>query len=160
MPSTVVPRGCSNFKLRQLSHRIDRRYADVMAAAGLSTSQYALLGHIEAGGPVRPADLALRMGLDRSTLTRNLQGLVAAGWVAVGPGADGRSRQVALTEAGRAQRQTARRAWKTAQEALNAALGPEQVVALHAMVDACMASLDRAEAHDGDAGAAPLAAGS
>lgn len=147
--SPAVPRGCSNLKLRQLSHRIDRRYAEVLAGAGLSTSQYALLGHIDALGPLRPADLAARMGLDRSTLTRNLQGLVAAGWATVGRGPDGRSRQVSLTEAGRIRRQDARRAWKSAQLALNAALGDDRVAALHAMVDDCMAALDTAEAASG-----------
>lgn len=145
MTSSPAPRGCSNLKLRQLSHRVDRRYAEVLAGAGLSTSQYALLGHIDALGPLRPADLAARMGLDRSTLTRNPQGLVAAGWAAVERGPDGRSRQVSLTDAGRARRQDARQAWKAAQQALNAALGEARVVALHALVDDCMAALDSAE---------------
>jgi DNA-binding MarR family transcriptional regulator len=140
-----TPRGCTNLQLRLLSHRVDRRYAEALASAGLTTSQYGLLGQIEAFGPLRPADLAVRMGLDPSTLTRNLQGLVAAGWVAQVPGADRRSRQVLLTDAGRQRRQDAKRAWKQAQLALNQRLGVERVLQLHALIDDCMTALDADE---------------
>lgn len=146
MSSSVTPRGCTNLQLRLLSHRIDRRYAEALAGAGLTTSQYGLLGQIEAFGPLRPADLAARMGLDPSTLTRNLQGLVAAGWVTLGPGPDRRSRQAVLTDAGRAVRVRARQAWKQAQLALNASLGPERVARLHGLIAECTAALDAEEA--------------
>jgi DNA-binding MarR family transcriptional regulator len=92
------------------------------------------------------------MGLDPSTLTRNLQGLVAAGWVTLGPGPDRRSRRAALTEAGRAQRARGRLAWKQAQLGLNAQLGQERVARLHGLVADCMAALD-AEAAGDDADA-------
>jgi len=151
MSSTTTPRGCTNLQLRLLSHRVDRRYAEALASAGLTTSQYGLLGQIEAFGPLRPADLAARMGLDPSTLTRNLQGLVAAGWVAQVPGPDRRSRQVLLTDAGRRLRQEARHAWKQAQLALNAQLGAERVQRLHALIAECMAALDADETAPDDA---------
>lgn len=146
MSSPVATRGCTNLQLRRLSHRIDRRYAEALARAGLTTSQYGLLGQIDAFGPLRPADLAARMGLDPSTLTRNLQGLVTAGWVTLGPGPDRRSRQVMLTEAGRAVRVQARQAWKQAQLALNASLGLERVARLHVLISECAAALDAEEA--------------
>ena len=142
MPSTVATRGCTNLQLRLLSHRIDRRYAEALGAVGLTTSQYGLLGQIDAFGPLRPADLAARMGLDPSTLTRNLQGLVAAGWVTLGPGPDRRSRQAVLTDAGRALRVQARQAWKQAQLALNAQLGVARVARLHVLIAECTAALD------------------
>ena len=86
------PRGCSNFKLRQADRLVSRHYdAYLGGLAGLKTSQYSLLSHIAASGPVRPAELAQAMGLEPSTLSRNLQPLVAQGWVAIGPGADARS---------------------------------------------------------------------
>ena len=137
------PRGCTNLKLRQLARRVSRDYDAVLGAAvGLKTSQYSLLSHIAKLGPLRPADLAASMTLEPSTLSRNLQPLVAQGWVAVGPGADGRSRLVALTDAGRAKRAEALVAWKQAQLALNARLGSERVAALHRTIDECMALLD------------------
>jgi DNA-binding MarR family transcriptional regulator len=82
------------------------------------------------------------MDLDASTLTRNLRPLVAEGWIVVGPGADERSRLVAITESGRQKRSEAQRSWKRAQLAFNERLGAEAVARLHAAVDECMALLD------------------
>lgn len=144
----TMPRGCSNFKLRQATRMVSRHYDHYVAAAGLKTSQYSLLSHVAVLGPVRPADLAAHMGLEPSTLTRNLQPLVAQGWVAVGPGADARSRQVTITDAGRAKRSEGQRAWKKAQLAFNDKLGEARVVALHALLEECMQRM----ADDGAAG--------
>lgn len=137
-----APRGCTNFKLRQLTRCVSREYDAVLAAAGMKTSQYSLLNALDKLGPLRPADLAAQMRLDASTLTRNLQPLVAQGWATVGPGVDQRSRLVSLTDAGRAKRIEAQAEWKTAQQALNARLGLERVAQLHALIDDCLALLD------------------
>ena len=137
-----TPRGCTHYKLRQIARRVGRDYDAVLAAAGLKTSQYSMLNAIARFAPVRPGDLAARMGLDASTLTRNLAPLVAAGWVSVGPGQNLRTRSVELTDAGRAKLDEARRQWKSAQQALNARLGTERVAQLHALIDDCLALLD------------------
>jgi len=137
----ATPRGCTALKLRQLSRRVSQHYDAEVGQAGLKTTQYSLLGHIERLGPVRPGDLAARMEMDASTLTRNLQPLVAQGWAEVGEGADGRSRLVRLTDAGRSKRAEAQAAWKRAQLALNGRLGAERVAALHALIDECLAAM-------------------
>lgn len=138
----ATPRGCTHLKLRQLARRVGRHYdAALRDGSGLKTSQYSLLATIASLEPVRPADLAAQMALEPSTLTRNLQPLVAQGWVVVGAGVDQRSRLVTLTAAGRAKRQEAQRAWKQAQLAFNQRLGVEQVARLHALIDECTALL-------------------
>ena len=137
-----APRGCTNFKLRQLTRRVSRDYDAVLADTGLKTSQYSLLNAVDKLGPLRPADLAAQMRLDASTLTRNLQPLVAQGWVVVGAGADLRSRVVSLTDTGRAKRTQAQAAWKKAQQALNARLGADRVAQLHALIDDCLERLE------------------
>ena len=146
----AAPQGCTNLKLRQLGRLVTRHYDAHVAAVGLKNTQYALLSHVVLAGPVRPGDLARRMRVDASTLTRNLQPLVAQGWVSLGPGEDARSRLVAATEAGRAKRAEGQRAWKQAQLALNERLGARRVAALHELLDACMQQLDAR----GDDGAA------
>ena len=148
MAEVVKPQGCTNLKLRELSRVVTRHYDAHVAPTGLKNSQYSLLSHVVALGPVRPGELAARMRLDASTLTRNLQPLIAAGWVEQGPGDDARSRSVVATEAGRAKRAEAQRAWKQAQLALNARLGNERVAALHALLDDCLAALEDGETDD------------
>jgi DNA-binding MarR family transcriptional regulator len=136
------PRGCTSFKLRQLTRRVGRHYDGIVAEAGLKTTQYSLLSSLATFGAIRPGDLARRMGMDASTLTRNLQPLVAQGWVELGPGTDARSRCVTLTEAGRAKRVEAARAWKRAQLALNETLSPSRVMELHDLIDECLSLLN------------------
>jgi len=150
-PSTAVPRGCTNFKLRQLTRRVTQHYDRVVAASGLKTTQYSLLSQMEHLGPARPSDLAAAMAMDNSTLTRNLQPLVASGWAEIGPGEDGRSRRVAITARGRAKRLEAQREWKRAQLALNERLGAGRVAALHALLDDCLATLSEPELESSDA---------
>jgi DNA-binding MarR family transcriptional regulator len=137
----VTPRGCTNYKLRQLTRRVTQHYDRVVGACGLKTTQYSLLSQIERLGPVRPSDLAAAMTMDASTLTRNLQPLIERGWAGIGPGIDGRSRLVVLSVAGRAKRSEAQRAWKRAQLALNERLGSARVAELHALLDDCLVAL-------------------
>ncbi len=143
--ASATPRGCTNLKLRQLTRRVSQHYDRIVGAAGLKTTQYSLLSHVTRLGPARPGDIAEAMEMDASTLTRNLQPLVANGWVEVGPGPDGRSRRVAVTAAGKAKQVEAQREWKRAQIALNARLGEARVVALHALLDDCLATINETE---------------
>lgn len=142
MKDANKPRGCTNLKLRQITRMVTRHYDHYVSETGLKNTQYALLSHVVGLGPIRPGDLAKRMQMDASTLTRNMQLLVAHGWLTIGAGDDARSRLVDATEAGRAKRIEGQQAWKQAQLALNERLGVERVAALHELLDACIDCLD------------------
>jgi DNA-binding MarR family transcriptional regulator len=148
---SIKPYGCSNFKLRQLTRRVSQHYDAELGKIGLKATQYSLLLHVAKLGPLRPGDLAHTMSIEASTMTRNLRPLVAAGWITIGTGGDARSRTVTITGSGRDKLNDARRHWKAAQSALNAVLGVDEVVALHALIDRSLARLAAREA--GDAGA-------
>jgi DNA-binding MarR family transcriptional regulator len=148
--ASSVPVGCSSLKLRQLSRRVSQHFDRFVGNAGLKTTQYSLLSHIVKLAPVRPGELAARMEMDASTLTRNLQPLVALGWVEVGPGIDARSRLVTASDAGRAKRAEAQREWKRAQMSLNERLGDANVARLHALIDECLMSMNDTLGASGD----------
>jgi DNA-binding MarR family transcriptional regulator len=128
-------------QLRQLMRRVAQHYDVELARAGLKTTQFSLLTAVEKLGPLQPGELARTLGLQASTLTRNLKPLVAAGLLVLGPGPDGRSRLVAITEAGRAKRAEAKAMWKHAQLELNRLLGDERVMALHSLIQESLALL-------------------
>jgi DNA-binding MarR family transcriptional regulator len=143
------PQGCSNAKLRQLTRRVSQHYDREMAKIGLKTTQYSLLSQVLQRGPIRPGELAEAMGLDASTLTRNLKPLVESGWLAVAEGSDARSHLVTITAAGRDKRTEAQLHWKSAQKSLNDLLGIERVLALHELIDGsleCFAALEKRSA--------------
>jgi DNA-binding MarR family transcriptional regulator len=138
MDSAVKPQGCTNLKLRQLMRRVAQHYDAEVGKTGLKGTQYSLLSYVAKFGPIRPADLAREMKIDASTLSRNLRPLIDAGWLAMGPGADRRSRLVSVTDEGREKRLEAQRRWRVAQEAINDIVGTRRVVQLHALMDECL----------------------
>ncbi len=140
---SATPQGCTNLKLKQASRLVARHYDAYLAPAGLLKTQYSLLSFVVKLGPVRCTDLAAALQLDASTTTRNLQPLAARGLLQLSTGDDARSRLVQATAAGRALREQAQKAWKSAQLALNLELGAERVAALHDLLDGCIADLSR-----------------
>jgi DNA-binding MarR family transcriptional regulator len=141
VPHAPQPQGCTNLKLRQLTRRIGHVYDAELAKAGLKITQYSLLSHVVKLGPLRSVDLAARLHMDASTLSRNLRPLLAAGWIELAPGPDARTHAVLATEAGRTKRAEAQRRWKAAQEVVNTTLGAAQVAALHTLIDDALLKL-------------------
>jgi len=136
-----LPSRCTYLGLRQLTNCVAHDYDAELGKAGLKTTQYALLSEILKLQPLRPGELARAMRLDHSTLSRNLKPLLAAGWVDLAPGSDGRSRSISLTNSGRAKQAEGQRHWRVAQRGMNEALGTDCVVALHTLIDACLATV-------------------
>ena len=140
--NTTELQTCANLKLRQLTRVVTRHYDRYAGEKGLKSTQYTLLSHVIVLGPIRPCDLAKQMHMDASTLTRNMQSLVAHGWLKIGAGIDGRSRLVEATSAGRFRGAEGQCACREAERALNERLGAERFAALHDLLDACIECLD------------------
>ena len=134
--------GCTCFRLRSLARITGRHYDAHLSAAGLKTTQYSLLSALLRGGPMRAADLARLLALEPSTLTRNLEPLVQAGWVESSVGGDRRTRLLGLTTEGLRQRRRARAHWVRAQLELERQLGQDTVVQLHRLLDHCRGLLE------------------
>ena len=150
MDAVVKPQGCTNLKLRQLMRRVTAHYDAEVGKTGLKGTQYSLLSYVVKLGPIRPGDLAREMKVDASTLTRNMRPLIDAGWLELGPGADGRSRLLSVTDAGREKRQEAQRRWRVAQEGINETLGARRVVELHTLIDECLELLSPVAEEESD----------
>lgn len=138
--TTIQPLGCTCFKLRKLTRAMSRLYDQRMAAVGLKTTQYSLLANAaRAALPV--AELADLLGIERTTMTRNLKPLTDAGWLELRPGADSRQRIVTITKSGRAKVAEAYPVWCAAQSALQDMLGRDTVRALNKQLDSTIDNL-------------------
>ena len=83
-------------------------------------------------GPTALGELAKGLGLERTTLTRNLALLDAKGWVAIRPGdTDNRARIITVTATGRSLVNKAYPDWRKAQEQVSGVFGEAGVDALH-----------------------------
>ena len=122
--SHEIARHCVLTRTRQISRALTAIYDDAMRPFGIASSQFSLLVLVAEFGPLSRSDLGRRNQHDRSTLTRNLQPLIAHGWIAEGvPGDDGRSRPLSLTKKGRALLDDVAPAWSAAQSRATALLG-------------------------------------
>lgn len=131
--------GCTCSKLRRLTRRVTAVYDRALAAAGMRVTQYSLLANLRGLDGVSMSDLAERLDMDRTTLTRNLGPLLAAGWVRVEPSPeDARRRDVRLTAAGEAQWRAARALWRRAQDDVKSAIGADDLATLHTLLDGCV----------------------
>ncbi len=135
-----TPLGCTCFKLRKLTRAMSRVYDHHMATVGLKTTQYSVLKNV--GQEALPvAELADRLGIERTTMTRNLKPLIESGWITLEAGEDSRQRIVTITAAGRAKVKQAYGAWRTAQTEFERLIGAANVRALHAQLDTTLTQL-------------------
>jgi DNA-binding MarR family transcriptional regulator len=136
----IAPTPCTAACVRRFTRRVTAFYEPFLAPAGVTLSQYSLLSNL---GDVAQSqtELADRLEMDRTTLTRNLKPLLDRRWAAVTTGDDARQRLIHLTPAGRRQRAGARERWKVAQQALEKTLGHELVTRLHHELDMALSKL-------------------
>jgi DNA-binding MarR family transcriptional regulator len=86
--------------------------------------------------PITRAEIARLQHLNKSTLTRDLKAILSEGWIEeVRFGANGRSRPVALTKAGKELMLDAQPAWLTAQAEAQALLGKDGTIAVIGITD-------------------------
>ncbi len=119
-----IAQSCLLTRTRQISRVLTAIYDEALRPFGVNASQFSLLVQIMEFGPLSRAALGRKNHHDRSTLTRNLQPLVAQGWVVEGmPGDDGRSRPLSLTKRGKALLHDGASAWSAAQSKAQSLLG-------------------------------------
>lgn len=123
-------------RVRLLSRAVTRVYDDKLRPFGISSAQFTLLAAIGRTEPTTRAEIARHQHLDNSTLTRNLRAVLSEGWVKeVSDNADGRSRPLALTNAGKELLLNAQPAWLAAQAQAKALLGKEGMTSVINTVD-------------------------
>ncbi|GAB2204829.1 MarR family winged helix-turn-helix transcriptional regulator [Roseibium sp. ROS1] len=117
-------RTCLGHAARRTANLLTRHYNRHMAALGLELTQAQLLAAIADGSASSAAEIARFLGIDRSTLARNLKPLETAGLVSR---QDGKGRKVlpVLTQLGEAKVIEIHRTWLKAQEEVSTLLGPD-----------------------------------
>jgi DNA-binding MarR family transcriptional regulator len=128
--------------LRKLARLASQRYDRALAPAGLNINQYSILRRA-ARGSRAIGDLARELGMDRSTLSRDIKPLIAAGWIERVDDEDGRKRRIAVTAAGKRKIDIAQPLWRKAQDAIDTGLGHDQVEELHGRLDRVVLLLER-----------------
>jgi DNA-binding MarR family transcriptional regulator len=131
-PGAEIFQHCVMTRARQISRVLTAAYDQALRPFGINATQFTLLVLVHELGPISRADLGRRNHHDRSTLTRNLQPLLVEGWIAedVAEAADGRSRPLSVTRAGKSVLKEAAPAWARAQASATAMMGDDGVAAI------------------------------
>jgi len=114
---------CVCFHLRKTARTITQVYDRALATTGLRATQFTLLRVISRTGGLPFAALADVLGLERTTLTRNLRPLERDKLVRTFPGADRRVRLVSLTPKGERKLAEAEPVWAATHADITGRLG-------------------------------------
>ncbi len=106
---------CACFAVRRAARVITQHYDRALRPSGLRATQFTLLTMLGVGGPMALSRVADRLGMERTTLTRNLQPLIDAALVGVEHGDDRRVRTIFITRKGHRSVARALPQWRKAQ---------------------------------------------
>jgi DNA-binding MarR family transcriptional regulator len=109
---------CVCSAVRKASRAITHHYDTELRSAGLRVTQFTLLATLAQTGPMPMTRLAAFLGLERTTLTRNLKPLLRDKLVEPRDEKDGRIRRIAITPRGEAAAREAFPLWKKAQDSV------------------------------------------
>jgi DNA-binding MarR family transcriptional regulator len=118
---------CACTSLRRAARQVTKLYDDALAPTGLRITQYSLLSVIDRRGSIPMTDLATMLGMDRTTLTRNLTPLRRDGLISLRLAGHGRTKLVTMTALGRRRLLEAFPYWDGAQKHFTEVAGETSV---------------------------------
>jgi DNA-binding MarR family transcriptional regulator len=122
--------GCFCLASRQAARKITRLYDSYMQEAGVRITQFTILSQLMLRGDMPIGKLATILGMERTTLTRNLTLLEQQKWISVKAGEDPRARMIGITAQGRGVVRRSFPFWSKAQAHIGKLLGAEGQAAL------------------------------
>lgn len=113
----AVAERCAHRNLKRTVRSVTRHYDEALSESGLRITQFTLLVACSLQDPATVSELAERLGMDRTTLTRNLKPLERDGLLEVhAEDSDARVRLIKVTAEGEAAIARAYPLWQKAQE--------------------------------------------
>ncbi|MGI9409832.1 MAG: MarR family winged helix-turn-helix transcriptional regulator [Hyphomicrobiaceae bacterium] len=117
---------CACMNLRRTARLIAQFYDQKLQPGGLRNTQFTLLVTLRHQGPIAITQLADLLGLDRTTLTRNIRLLQKDGLISQQSGRDARVRLLSLSKKGETAIVSAAPHWKKAQAEFLKKFGKER----------------------------------
>src|SRR5438128_12643012 len=114
---------CVCFNLRWVTRAVTQFYDAEMRRHGIRPTQGTILSSLQARESWNMAELSDWLGMERTTLVRNLRPLQRDGFVKVGGGGRGNRVELSITAKGRKQVEKFMPAWESAQSTAVQVLG-------------------------------------
>src|SRR5438093_4924298 len=107
--------GCFCLASRQAARKITRLYDKYMQESGIRVTPFTILSQLMLRGEMPIGKLAGILGMERTTLTRNLAPLEQQKWITIRAGDDPRARVIGITAPGRGTVRRSFPVWSKAQ---------------------------------------------
>lgn len=117
---------CACFNLRRASRLVTQKYDQALRQTGLTANQFSILIAAYNRDGLGILKLAKILGMERTTLTRNVAILERLGFAGINPGRDKRERRVAVTQKGKDRLKQALPLWQQVQEDMVALIGADK----------------------------------
>ena len=134
---------CLAARTRLLNRTITGIYDHALRPHGVTVGQLNLLVVVAEGGPLPARDLAERLNMEKSTVSRNVRLMRENGWLDVEAAGSGRGQWLALTEKGESLVEESLPAWEEAQTRAKAVLGQRGAASIHAVGNALWSHIGR-----------------
>jgi DNA-binding MarR family transcriptional regulator len=121
---------CACFNVRKAARVITQNFDEIMQPSGVRATQFTILVMIASSDATTLSELADKLVMDRTTLTRNLKPLQQQGLIKDMPGMDRRTRSIDLTSKGRKVLLGTLPLWKKAQSRITRYLGEQRFTEL------------------------------
>ena len=134
---------CVCFNLRWVTRVVTQFYDAEIRRHGIRPTQGTILASLNAKDSWNMAELSDWLGMDRTTLVRNLRPLQRDGFVNVGGGGRGNLAELSITAKGRKQVEKLVPAWKSAQSAVVKTLGEKRWSAILSDLETAALALNK-----------------
>ena len=118
-----IGKDCFAVRVRLLNRVVTGVYDDALRPLGIKVSQLNVLVVVANNDSPTPTKIGKVLHMEKSTLSRNVDRMVARGWLRIATGKDVRTHRVSMTSKGRALLDKSLPLWQQAQEKTEALLG-------------------------------------
>ncbi len=145
LTSTVdtIASECIAVRIRLLNRTVTNIFDEALRPLGVKVSQLNVMMVVAKRGPTSPGDVARRLNMEKSTLSRNVDRMRTRGWLEVSEGDSGRKQILELGTAGRKLIEKSVPLWKKAQAQTEAVLGQQGARSIHRAANTVWAQLGR-----------------
>lgn len=125
---------CYCLMLRRAASSVTDMYDKALAEYGITLNQFSIIINLNNMSMATTTELAQQIGLERSTLVRNLKAIMAMGYIENVSGENERNNHLRVTSSGRHLLKLAIPVWQSVQDKISESLGSKNAALLMDML--------------------------
>jgi len=125
MAAEIIASECLAGRIRLISRTVTHIFDDALRPLRMRVSQLNILVFVAKDGPVSPGDVARRLNIEKSTVSRNVDRMLTRGWLKKSDSDTGSRQILEISPAGRTLVKKSLPLWRNAQAQVESLLGQQ-----------------------------------